>query len=42
MSDLNAPALDDVTDGDEHAGEVVEPEHDLDVTAFAEEESDDE
>lgn len=41
MSDLNAPALDDVTDGDEHAGELVDAEHDLDLTRFAEE-SDDE
>lgn len=37
MSDLNAPALDDVADADENAGDPVEAEHDLDVTTFSEE-----
>lgn len=33
-------ALDDVADGDEHAGDPVEAEHDLDPSTF-EEETDD-
>lgn len=31
------PALDDVTNGDDFAGEPVEAEHDLDVSTFDEE-----
>lgn len=41
MSELNTPALDDVADADEFAGEPVEPDHDLDLADF-DEESDDE
>lgn len=41
MSDPNAaPALDDVADADEQAGDPVEAEHDLDVSTFTEETDD--
>lgn len=41
MSDQNVPpALDDTADGDELAGDEVQPEHDLDVDAFTEEPDD--
>lgn len=41
MSEFNAPALDDVTDADQYAGDPVAPEHDLDVSTFSEEPSHD-
>lgn len=40
MSDLTNPALDDVADADELAGDPVQPEHDLDPATFAQEADD--
>lgn len=36
-----APALDDVHDGDDFVGEDVEPDHDVDIDALEEEEEED-
>lgn len=41
MTDPTRPALDDVADADQHAGDPVPAEHDLDVSTF-DEETDDE
>lgn len=41
MSDPNTmPALDDDADGDQLAGALVDPEHDLDVSTFTPEADD--
>lgn len=41
--DLEVPAQDDLPlEADEHAGEEVEPEHDLDIEAFDVEDPDEE
>lgn len=40
MNDPTRPALDDVADADQDAGEPVQPEHDLDPATFEEEDDD--
>lgn len=42
MSGLNNPALDDIADGDNHAGDPVSAAHDVDVARIPEEDDDDE
>ena len=40
MSEFNLPALDDVADADELAGDPVQPDHGLELTRFTEERDD--